>query len=72
MSENTITIKKGTVKKIMKSQGRTSNEAVDAMHAFINDFLVMTIKEAIDAQKHANRKTVKAEDVAFVTKKYQA
>lgn len=70
MTESNVTIKKGTVKRAMKAQGRVSNDAVDAMHAFLNEFFLATIKEAQEAQNHAGRKTIKAEDIVFVTKKY--
>ncbi len=62
-----MAIPKAPVKRIIQEAGaeRVSSDAVDALAEFLEDYAEEVSKKAIAYAKYANRKTVKAEDIAL-------
>ena len=62
-----MAIPKAPVKRIIQEAGaeRVSSDAVDALAEFLEDYAEEVSKKAIAYAKSANRKTVKAEDIAL-------
>ena len=57
------------VKRIIQEAGaeRVSADAVDALVEFLDDYAEEVSKKAVTYAKYANRKTVKAEDIALAS-----
>ena len=62
-----MAIPKAPVKRIIQEAGaeRVSADAVDALVEYLEDYAEEVSKKAITYTKYANRKTVKAEDIAL-------
>ena len=62
-----MAIPKAPVKRIIQEAGaeRVSADAVDALEEYLEDYADEVSKKAITYAKYANRKTVKAEDIAL-------
>ncbi|WP_405303907.1 histone family protein [Methanobrevibacter sp.] len=62
-----MAIPKAPVKRIIQEAGaeRVSADAVDALEEYLEDYAEEVSKKAITYAKYANRKTVKAEDIAL-------
>ena len=71
MEVKNMAIPKAPVKRIIKEEGaeRVSAGAVDALVEFLEDDAEAVAKKAFEYAKYANRKTVKAEDIALATGK---
>ena len=64
-----MAIPKAPVKRIIQEAGaeRVSADAVDALVEFLEEYAEEVSKKAVTYAKYANRKTVKAEDIALAS-----
>ena len=67
MEVKNMAIPKAPIKRIIKEEGaeRVSADAVDTLVEFLEDEGEAVAKKAFEYAKYANRKTIKAEDIAL-------